>query len=55
PELTIIPLPSNLRVDQCRLCMADDLIPLEMSLCEGQANDALHSLSIHLCNKAILF
>ncbi|KAG2072848.1 hypothetical protein BDR04DRAFT_1012388, partial [Suillus decipiens] len=55
PELTIIPLPSNLRVDQCRLCMADDLIPLEMSLCEGQANDALHNLHIHLCNKAILF
>ncbi|KAG2075562.1 hypothetical protein BDR04DRAFT_1005037 [Suillus decipiens] len=55
PELTIIPLPLNLRVDQCRLCMADNLIPLEMSLHEGQANDALHNLSIHLCNKAILF
>ncbi|KAG2065980.1 hypothetical protein BDR04DRAFT_1145124 [Suillus decipiens] len=55
PELTIIPLPSNLGVDQCRLCMADDLILLEMSLREGQANDALHNLRIHLCNKAILF
>ncbi|KAG2359939.1 hypothetical protein BDR07DRAFT_1237761, partial [Suillus spraguei] len=31
------------------------LIPLEMSLREGQANDALHNLCIHLCNKAILF
>jgi hypothetical protein len=55
PELTIIPLPSNLGMDQCRRCMAEDLIPLEMSLHEGQANDALHNLWIHLCNKAILF
>ncbi|KAG1907979.1 uncharacterized protein F5891DRAFT_939182, partial [Suillus fuscotomentosus] len=45
PELTVIPLPSNL----------GDLIPLEMSLREGQANDALHNLRIYLCNKAILF
>jgi hypothetical protein len=55
PELTVIPLPSNLGVDRCRRCMAEDLIPLEMSLREGQANDALHNLRIHLCNKAILF
>ncbi|KAG1822333.1 hypothetical protein EV424DRAFT_1538731 [Suillus variegatus] len=55
PELTVIPLPSNLGVDRCRRCMAEDLIPLEMSLCEGQANDALHNLRIYLCNKAILF
>ncbi|KAG1827343.1 uncharacterized protein BJ212DRAFT_1474499 [Suillus subaureus] len=44
PELTVIPLPSNLGVDQCRHCMAEDLIPLEMSLHEGQANDVLHNL-----------
>ncbi|KAG1770770.1 hypothetical protein EV702DRAFT_1181574 [Suillus placidus] len=55
PELTVIPLPSNLGVDRCRRCMAEDLIPLEMLLHEGQANDALHNLRIHLCNKAILF
>ncbi|KAG2062551.1 hypothetical protein BDR04DRAFT_1165017 [Suillus decipiens] len=55
PKLAIIPLPSNLGVDQCRLCMADDLILLEMSLRERQANDALHNLRIHLYNKAILF
>ncbi|KAG1854885.1 hypothetical protein F4604DRAFT_1685896 [Suillus subluteus] len=55
PELTVIPLPSNLRVDRCRHCMAEDLITLEMSLHEGQANDTLHNLQIHLCNKAILF
>jgi hypothetical protein len=55
PELTVIPLPSNLGIDRCRRCMAEDLIPLEMSLREGQANDALHNLRIHLCNKAILF
>jgi hypothetical protein len=44
PELTVIPLPSNLGIDRCRRCMAEDLIPLEMSLREGQANDALHNL-----------
>ncbi|KAG1728271.1 uncharacterized protein EDB91DRAFT_1086149 [Suillus paluster] len=55
PELTVIPLPSNLGVDRCRRCMAEDLITLEMSLREGQANDSLHNLRIHLCNKAILF
>ncbi|KAG1729904.1 hypothetical protein EDB19DRAFT_1832216 [Suillus lakei] len=44
PKLTVIPLPSNLGVDQCRHCMAEDLIPLEMSIHEGQANDALHNL-----------
>ncbi|KAG1870330.1 hypothetical protein F4604DRAFT_1926656 [Suillus subluteus] len=42
-------LPSSLH------CMAEDLIPLEMSLREGQANDTLHNLRIHLCNKAVLF
>ncbi|KAG1891763.1 uncharacterized protein F5891DRAFT_964141 [Suillus fuscotomentosus] len=55
PELTVIPLPSNLGVDRCRQCMAEDLIPLEMMLCEGQANDALYNLRIYLCNKTILF
>ncbi|KAG1837265.1 hypothetical protein F4604DRAFT_1692376 [Suillus subluteus] len=55
PELTVIPLPSNLGVDRCRHCMAEDLILLEMSLREGQANDTLHNLRIHLCNKAVLF
>ncbi|KAG2141392.1 uncharacterized protein EDB93DRAFT_1252536 [Suillus bovinus] len=55
PELIMIPLPSNLGVDRCRRLMAEDLIPLEMYLCEGQANDALHNLCIHLCNKAVLF
>jgi hypothetical protein len=44
PKLTVIPLPSNLGIDQCRCCMAEDLILLEMSLREGQANDALHNL-----------
>ncbi|KAG1734432.1 uncharacterized protein EDB91DRAFT_1056926 [Suillus paluster] len=63
PELTVIPLPSNLgvsgmvlnRVDRSKCCMAEHLILLELLLREGQANDALHNLRIHLCNKAILF
>ncbi|KAG1738323.1 uncharacterized protein EDB91DRAFT_1249240 [Suillus paluster] len=44
PKLTVIPLPSNLGVDRSKHCMAEDLIPLESSLREGQANDALHNL-----------
>ncbi|KAG2129238.1 uncharacterized protein EDB93DRAFT_1256299 [Suillus bovinus] len=55
PELIAIQLPSNLGVDRCRHLMAEDLIPLEISLRKGQANDALHNLRIHLCNKAVLF
>ncbi|KAG1723308.1 uncharacterized protein EDB91DRAFT_1087854 [Suillus paluster] len=55
PELTVIPLPSNVGLDRLQHCLAEDLIPLEMSLHEGQANDALHNLRIHLCNKAVLF
>ncbi|KAG1802451.1 uncharacterized protein BJ212DRAFT_1285782, partial [Suillus subaureus] len=55
PKLTVIPLPSKLGVDRSRCCMAEDLILLEMLLHEGQANDALHNLWIHLCNKVILF
>ncbi|KAG1721825.1 uncharacterized protein EDB91DRAFT_1256337 [Suillus paluster] len=55
PELTVIPLPSNVGLDRLQHCLAEDLIPLEMSLREGQANDALHNLQIHLCNKAVLF
>ncbi|KAG1850238.1 hypothetical protein DFJ58DRAFT_888370 [Suillus subalutaceus] len=41
PELTVIPLPSNLGVDRCRRCMADDLIPLEMSLFRQAKSQAL--------------
>ncbi|KAG1747846.1 uncharacterized protein EDB91DRAFT_1245331 [Suillus paluster] len=52
PELTIIPLPSNVGLDQLKHCLAEDLIPLEMSLHEGQANDALHNLQIHLQAKS---
>ncbi|KAG1726799.1 uncharacterized protein EDB91DRAFT_1254170 [Suillus paluster] len=55
PKLAVIPLPSNVGLDRLQHCLAEDLIPLEMSLHEGQANDALHNLRIHLCNKAVLF
>ncbi|KAG1767879.1 hypothetical protein EV702DRAFT_1050212 [Suillus placidus] len=52
-ELTVIPLPSNLGVDRCRRCMGEDLIPLEMLLHEGQANDALHRA--HSVTLAVLY
>ncbi|KAG1748881.1 uncharacterized protein EDB91DRAFT_1079015 [Suillus paluster] len=52
PELTVIPLPSNVGLDRLQHCLAEDLILLEMSLREGQANDALHNLRIHLQAKS---
>ncbi|KAG1738640.1 uncharacterized protein EDB91DRAFT_1237709 [Suillus paluster] len=40
PELTVIPLPSNIE---------------ETTLQEGQANDALHAIRVHLGDKAVIF
>src|SRR6267154_1214912 len=54
PELTVIPLPSNIGINRCSQLVALDLIPQEMSLREGQANDALHNLRVNLSDKAIL-
>ncbi|KAG1722601.1 uncharacterized protein EDB91DRAFT_1255997 [Suillus paluster] len=39
PELTVIPLPSNIGIDRC----------------SQLANDALHNLRLHLSDKAVLF
>jgi hypothetical protein len=55
PEVQMIPLPSNLGLAECTELGADDLIPLEIELRIGQANDSLESLRVHLSHKAILF
>lgn len=44
PELTIIPLPSNLGEARCKALGLTDLMKEETVLCEGQANDALHAI-----------
>ena len=55
PELTIIPLPSNLGQVRCEELGLDHLMREETALREGQANDALHSIRVHLGDKAIIF
>ena len=54
PELTVIPLPSNLGPDRCKE-LDTNLIKEEIALREGQANDALHAIRVHLGDKALIF
>jgi hypothetical protein len=54
-ELQKIPLPSNIGLSQCSHMGAEDLIAVEIELRQGQANDALERLRVHLSHKAILF
>ncbi|KAG1830857.1 hypothetical protein EV424DRAFT_1470239 [Suillus variegatus] len=55
PELTVIPLPSNIGAVRCRELGLTNLIKEEIALREGQANDALHAIRVHLGDKAVLF
>ncbi|KAG2148165.1 uncharacterized protein EDB93DRAFT_1240507 [Suillus bovinus] len=55
PELTVIPLPSNLRMDKCNALDLTNLMKEETALHEGQANDALHAIRVHLGDKAVIF
>ncbi|KAG2105027.1 uncharacterized protein F5147DRAFT_579550, partial [Suillus discolor] len=55
PELTIIPLPSNLGMDRCNALDLTHLMTEEAALREGQANDALHAIRVHLVDKAVIF
>jgi hypothetical protein len=55
PEVQMIPLPSSLGLAECTELGAEDLIPLEIELRIGQANDSLENLRVHLSHKAILF
>jgi hypothetical protein len=55
PDETRLPLPSTLGITNCKLLGAEDLLPLELSLRVGQANDALHEIRLALADKAVLF
>ncbi|KAG1796924.1 uncharacterized protein HD556DRAFT_1441099 [Suillus plorans] len=55
PELTVIPLPSNIGEVRCRELGLTNLMKEEISLREGQANDALHAIRVHLGDKALIF
>ncbi|KAG1900018.1 uncharacterized protein F5891DRAFT_980633 [Suillus fuscotomentosus] len=55
PEKTVIPLPSNFGVAHCAELGVEHLIGQEIALREGQANDALQAIRMHLVDKAVLF
>jgi hypothetical protein len=55
PELTVIPLPSNIGEVRCRELGLTNLMKEEIALREGQANDALHAIRVHLGDKAVIF
>lgn len=55
PEKILISLPSNLGRDRCEELGIDGLVRQEITLREGQANDMLHAIRVHLADKAMLF
>lgn len=55
PERILIPLPSNLGRDRCEVLGIGGLVRQEITLREGQANDMLHAIRVHLADKAVLF
>ncbi|KAG1786180.1 hypothetical protein EV424DRAFT_1356792 [Suillus variegatus] len=55
PKKTVIPLPSNFSVACCAELGVEHLIGQENALREGQANDALQAIRMHLADKAVLF
>ncbi|KAG1787559.1 uncharacterized protein HD556DRAFT_1246589 [Suillus plorans] len=55
PETVVIPLLSNIGIERCTLWGVADLVLQEISLREGQANDALHAVRVNLADKAVLF
>ncbi|KAG1722548.1 uncharacterized protein EDB91DRAFT_1088099 [Suillus paluster] len=55
PEKVVIPLPSNLGQGRCAELGAADMIHQEHVLREGQANDTLHNIRVHLADKAVIF
>ncbi|KIK39911.1 hypothetical protein CY34DRAFT_25040 [Suillus luteus UH-Slu-Lm8-n1] len=55
PKLIVIPLPSNIGEVRCRELGLINLMKKEIALREGQANDALHAIRVHLGDKAVIF
>ncbi|KIO04882.1 hypothetical protein M404DRAFT_92005, partial [Pisolithus tinctorius Marx 270] len=50
-----LPLPSALGIDACRARGLQNLAEMELKLCTGQANDALHGLRLTLADKVAVF
>ncbi|KAG1839425.1 hypothetical protein F4604DRAFT_1994190 [Suillus subluteus] len=55
PEKVVIPLPSNLGLGRCAALGVTNLVDQELTLRQGQANDALHNIRVHLADKAVIF
>ncbi|KAG2074977.1 hypothetical protein BDR04DRAFT_1006960 [Suillus decipiens] len=55
PKTVVILLPSNIGIERCAQWGVADLVLQEISLREGQANDALHTIWVKLADKAVLF
>ncbi|KAG1792281.1 uncharacterized protein HD556DRAFT_1309358 [Suillus plorans] len=55
PEKLVLPMPSILGPERCAELGAAELIQHELALREGQANDALHNIRVHLADKAVIF
>ncbi|KAG1875400.1 hypothetical protein DFJ58DRAFT_836038 [Suillus subalutaceus] len=55
PNLAMVPLPSNLGLERCQELGIGGLVRQEITLREGQANDMLHAIRVHLADKAVLF
>ncbi|KAG1868423.1 hypothetical protein F4604DRAFT_1927293 [Suillus subluteus] len=55
PEIAGIPLPSNLGLERCEELGVVGLVRKEITLRDGQANDMLHVIRVHLADKAVLF
>ncbi|KAG1797829.1 uncharacterized protein HD556DRAFT_1431037 [Suillus plorans] len=54
PETIAIPLPSNFSKTRCEELGIEALVRQE-TLHEGQANDILHTIRVHLADKSVLF
>ncbi|KAG1832498.1 hypothetical protein EV424DRAFT_1342450 [Suillus variegatus] len=55
PEKGVIPLPSNLGLEKCVALGIADIADQELTLRQGQVNDALHHIRVHLADKAVIF
>ncbi|KAI6038699.1 hypothetical protein EDC04DRAFT_2603708 [Pisolithus marmoratus] len=52
---SFLPLPSKFGMDECQSMGVHQLADMELKLCMGQANDALHGLHLALVDKAVIF
>lgn len=55
PKAVVISLPLNLGPTKCKEFGIAWLIPQEITLHEGQANNVLHAIRVYIANKSVLF